>query len=83
MKSQKVKLYSISNQIIEITLVEKRKAFDGNTVLKIGKCKINCNDLYINSIYSKHPYPKKFIKIPKSKTISISWLINQLDDEIF
>ena len=72
MKSQNVKLYSTSNQIMEITLFTKRKAFEGNTVLNIGKCKINCNDLYIKSIYSKQPYPTKFIRIPKSKTISIS-----------
>jgi len=76
MKSQNVKLYSTSNQMIDITLFAKRKAFDGNTVLNIGKWRINCSDLYIKSIYSKHPYPKKFIRIPKSKMISIIWLMN-------
>ena len=33
--------------MIDIMLFVKRKAFDGNTVLNNGKCKMSCNDLYI------------------------------------
>ena len=72
MKSQKEKLYSMSNQIIDIILFAKRNALDGKTVLNKGKCRINCNDLYMSSIYSIQPYPTKFIRIPNIKIISIS-----------
>jgi len=72
MKSQKEKSYSISNQIIDIILFANRNAFDGNTVLNKGKCRINCNDLYISSIYSMQPCPTKFMRIPNIKIISIS-----------
>ena len=57
---------------MDITFYTKRRAFEGKTVLNSAKCKINYNDLYINTIYSKHPYPTKFIRIPKSKIINIS-----------
>ncbi len=76
MKSQNVKLYSISNQMIYIVLFTKRKVLDGNTVLNNGKCKMNWSDLYIRSIYSMQPYPMKFIITPRIKMTNISWFIN-------
>ena len=58
--------------MIDIMLFVNRKAFDGNTVLNNGKCRRNCSDLYMRSIYSMQPYPTKFIKTPRIKMTNMS-----------